>query len=564
MSDRADIGQAARIAVGVAAGLALADASIVTLGLPSILVELGTTVKGVALVLGVYTAVLALALPLAASVAARVGSARIAAGGIAVFALASLACGLMDSIGPILWLRGVQAVGGAGVLVGSFGLLDAGEPGPGRRVWFAASIFGAAIGPALGGALTEVFDWRAIFLAQVPLSVPALVVAWRSTVGESDADAPPEAEPAARLSPRPAIALALLSAALTAVIFLVVLLLVAGWSIEPLAAALAVSVLPVAALIASRIPGDSETRAVTGCLLVAGGIGCLALLPAASAWWTVVPQVLAGFGMGLALPALAGELLPELNRRDVARVLAIRHAGIALALAVLAPIVSSDLDSTVKQAREEGTAAMLDARLPPETKIKVAPELFADVNHEDPRGELQRSFKSAQDDVDESDRDEFDSLEGRLDDIVTGAVRSAFRIAFIVTAAFALAAALVLMWGALAPGAWLRRGAVLLGAIVALAGTAAYAVAYSQSERERVKIENPCTVDRDLPDTGGIGGLFQDLSLSALDRAACEFGSSREELLLALFDDDLREQFKEDHGEDPRSITDLGPAILGL
>ena len=51
-----------RIFIALAAGIALADASIVTLGLPSILVELNATVEGVALVLGVYTAVLALAL----------------------------------------------------------------------------------------------------------------------------------------------------------------------------------------------------------------------------------------------------------------------------------------------------------------------------------------------------------------------------------------------------------------------------------------------------------------------------------------------------------------------
>jgi hypothetical protein len=320
----------------------------------------------------------------------------------------------------------------------------------------------------------------------------------------------------------------------------------------------------VAALLGSRIPGDSETRAVTGCLLVAGGIGCLALLPAASAWWTVVPQVLAGVGMGLALPALAGELLPELSRRDVARVLAIRHAGIALALAVLAPIVSADLDDTVKQAREEGTAALLDAELPPSTKIEAAPQLFAGINTDDPRGQLERSFAEAEDSVDGEDLEELESLEGQLDDIVTGAVRSAFRIAFVVTAAFALGAAFILIWGALTPGAWVRRGAVMGSAIIALAGTAAYAVAYSQSERERVKIQDPCHADRDLPDTGGIGGFLQDRSLEALDRAACEFGSSREELLLALFDDDLRDEFEEDYGEDPRSLTELGPAILGL
>jgi hypothetical protein len=245
-------------------------------------------------------------------------------------------------------------------------------------------------------------------------------------------------------------------------------------------------------------------------------------------------------------------------------VLAIRHAGIALALAVLAPVVSANLDTTVKQAREEGTAVLLDAELPPETKIDVAPQLFADINTDDPRGQLERSFAAARDEVDGDEREELDSIEVQLDDIVTGAVRSAFRIAFIVTAAFALAAALVLIWGALRPGAWIRRGAVMGSAILALLASAGYAIAYSQSERERVKIEDPCSVDRDLPDTGGIGGFLQDRSLEALDRAACEFGSSREELLLALFDDELRDEFEEEHGEDPRSLTELGPAILGF
>ena len=133
--------------------------------------------------------------------------------------------------------------------------------------------------------------------------------------------------------------------------FLVVLLLVSGWSIEPLAAALAVSVLPTAAVVSSRLPGDPLTRAIAGCLLVAGGVGCLALLPSASAWWTVIPQVLAGAGMGMALPALSGELMPERTRHDVARLLSIRHAGIAIALAALAPLISSNLSSTIDSAR---------------------------------------------------------------------------------------------------------------------------------------------------------------------------------------------------------------------
>jgi MFS family permease len=554
-----------RIFIALAAGIALADASIVTLGLPSILVELNATVEGVALVLGVYTAVLALALLPAAWLCRRYGDAHVGAAGLALFFAASLGCGASDSLGLLLVLRGVQALGGAGGLVAAFELLDGGRPGPGRRMWVAASVFGIAVGPALGGALTQAFSWRAIFLAQAPIVLPGLLVAWQVARTESVAAIP--ARDAGRASSglplRPAIALALLSASLTAVIFLVVLLLVSGWSIEPLTAALAVSVLPIAAIASSRLPGNPETRAVAGCLLVAGGVGCLALLPAASAWWTVVPQVLAGAGMGMALPALSGELIPERTRTDTARLLSIRHAGIAVALAALAPLISSNLTSTIDTAREQGTAAVLDARLPPENKIEIAPDLFGGLNTDDPRGELQDSIAKARTGLDSGQATELDRLGNRLDDVVTGAVRSAFRPTFMVTAALALLAALILLAGALdAPGG-LIRPAVTAAAIAALAAAAGYGIAYAGSSRETVQIGDPCQ-DRQLPDTGGISGQLQDISLAALDRAACSFGSSREELLLALFDDRLQRKFEKEHGVNPRSVFSLGPALLGL
>ncbi|HZA58027.1 MAG TPA: MFS transporter [Solirubrobacterales bacterium] len=553
-----------RTAIAAAAALALADASIVTLGLPSILSELETTVEGVALVLGVYTAVMAIALPLAAALSRRIGGAAIAGGGIALFGAASLACGLADSMGSLLWLRGVQAVGGAATLIGSFSLLEGGVDGPGRRAWFAASIFGAAIGPALGGALTELFDWRAIFLAQVPLILPGAAVAATAALRERRRGRAGRPEGADRtgaspLRLRPALGLALLSAALTAVIFLVVLLLVAGWSVDPLAAALAVSVLPVAAIAAARIPGDPETRGVAGCLLVAGGVGCLALLPGDSAWFTVVPQLLAGAGMGMALPALAGELLPERTRREVARVLSIRHAGIAVALALIAPIVADSLDDTISEARLQGTAALLDASLDPQDKFDIAPSLFASLDTDDPRSELSDAFEKVRSDFEGEDRDELAQLEARLDDVVTGAVRSAFRFAFVATAAMALLASLLLLAGRAA-----RPRPVLACAVAAMIGLAGYGVAFADSERETIAIQDPCHAEREDPQSGGIGGFLQDRSLEALDRAACEFGSSREELLLALVDEDEREAYEQAYGEDPGSIEDLGPAIIGL
>jgi MFS family permease len=560
----------ARIALAVGAGLALADASIVTLGLPSILSELGTTVEGVALVLAVYTAALALALPIMVLAARRFGAARLGAAGLLLFGGASLACGLVDSLDPLLVLRGVQAVGGAAVLVAAFDLLDGGTPGSGRRIWVAASVFGTAVGPALGGALTEAFDWRAIFLAQVPLVLPGAVVcisAARGSGALAAADGGVEAGglTTERIQLGPGLALALLSAALTAVIFLVVLLLVAGWSIAPLAAALAVSVLPAAAFASSRIGGDPELRAAGGCLLVGAGIGCLALLPGASPLWTIAPQALAGTGMGLALPALTGELLPERTRADAARLLSIRHIGIAVALVVLAPIIASSLDRTIATAREEGTAALLDASIDPESKIELAPKLFAGFDTDDPRGKLERSAARARGELeDEEVREQLDALADQLDDVVTGAVRSSFRIAFIVTAALALAAGLILLEGRL-PRLRARAGlGAAAGAVAAVAVVAVYGLAFARSERERVRIQDPCNANREDPGSGGIGGFLQDRALEGLDRAACEFGSSREELLLALFDDELRDQFEREHGEDPRQATELGPAILGL
>ncbi len=555
-------GPVRRASIAIAAGIALADASIVTLGLPSILIELRATVEGVALVLGVYTAVLALALLPAAWLCRRYGDAHVGAAGLALFFAASLGCGASDSLPLLLVLRGVQALGAAGGLVAAFELLDAGKPGTGRRMWVAASVFGIAVGPALGGALTQAFSWRAIFLAQAPIVLPGLLVAIqaaRSERVEPDDGRDPD-RPTGRLPLRAAAALALLSASLTAVIFLVVLLLVSGWSIEPLAAALAVSVLPVSAIASSRLPGSPETRAIAGCLLVAGGVGCLALMPGASAWWTVIPQVLAGAGMGMALPALSGELMPERTRHDVARLLSIRNAGIAVALAVLAPLISSNLTTTIDSAREQGTAAVLDARLPPQDKIAIAPDLFGGLNTDDPRAQLQKSIDGAKSDHPD-EASQLTRLGNTLDDVVTTAVRRAFRPAFIVTAGLALLAALVLLFGAL--GGAIARPAVAAAAAAAIAAAAGYGIAFAATTQVVVPIRDPCH-DRQLPDTGGISGALQDISLSALDRAACSFHSSREELLLALFDDRLQHKFEEEHGVNPRSLLSLGGALLGF
>src|SRR3954468_16722952 len=155
-----------RALVAIAAGLALADASIVALALPPIPREMGTTISGAAAGIGVYAFVLAISIWPAS---------RLRAGpwGFALFTLASLGCAVAGSLGVLLAFRAVQAVGGAAALIAAFAVLDAGASRSGRRLWLGAALIGTAAGPAIGGALTEAFDWRAIFIIQAPLALAA-------------------------------------------------------------------------------------------------------------------------------------------------------------------------------------------------------------------------------------------------------------------------------------------------------------------------------------------------------------------------------------------------------
>jgi hypothetical protein len=541
------------ILVAVAAGLALADASIVALALPPILDELDTTVSGVAAVIGVYTLVLALGIWPAAWLARRVGPGHVGAAGLVLFAAASIGCAVSNDLTLLLVFRALQAIGGAGGLLAAFDLVQAGGPDGtlGRRLWVAAAVFGSAAGPALGGVMTDLLDWRAIFVAQAPIALAAAAACWSLRMPAA------EGAPSEPIRWRPAIALAAISAALTAVLFLLVLELVAGWSVDPLAAAAAVSVLPVAALAASRIPGDPAVRAACGCLLVAAGAAALGFLPDASIAWTIAPQVLAGLGMGLAFPALAGGMLPERTSGDAARLLVARHVGIVLALLLLAPVVSSKLNSITQTAKYQGVAVVLDAKLDPRKKIDLAPALLSGVSDQDPRGGLQRAVDSQRGDFSGDDLEVFDAMTGRIDDVVVAAVADAFRPAYLITAGLALLAGLVLVLGAAIRLRW-----VAVTAVVGVAAIAGAVVLHHDEEPAPVKIANPCE-DRDQPKSGGLFGFLQDSVLTLADRAACKYGSSREELVLALADGGERKRFEQKYGVDPRSAKDLLSGIFG-
>jgi Major Facilitator Superfamily len=547
-----------RTSIALASGLALADAAVVALALPPILLELDTSVEGVAAVIAVYTGVMAIALPLSAALH---GPTTGAAGAL-LFAAASLGCASADSLELLLVMRALQALGGAALLAAAFDALDGG--GAGRRLWVASAVAGTAAGPALGGALTEAFDWRAIFIVQAPIALaaaPALLASPIATVRES-LPRPPADRPAA-------LALALLSGALTAVLFFLVLLLVSGFSVAPLAAAAAVSVLPLAALAGSLMRGAPATRAVGGCLLVAGGIACLALLPEASALWTIVPQLLAGTGIGMAYPALAGELLPERSRGQAAALLSLRHAGITLALIALAPVVAAQLDGEVDLARERGTALVLDAPLPPTDKIEMAPRLFTDIDSEDPRDALAEAMDQERRELERGE--ELERLERELDDVLLAGADAAFSPAFALTGGLALLAALILLprvrrrQGTMVLSArrGLQVGALALAALIALAVPLGYALGENARKAEPVQIADPCQ-ERERRSVGGVVGTVEEVALAALDRVACKHGASREELVLALFDESSSRAYQREHGANPRSLEEIVTSAVGF
>jgi predicted MFS family arabinose efflux permease len=558
----------ALVAVGV--GLVLADGSIVSLALPRILVDLHTSVVGLAAILFVYMAVLAVAALVTAQIGGRRDPRHLASYGFALVAVAGVVCASAQSLDVMLVGRAIGAAGGGVCAVSSFALLEGG--GRGARIWLVASVLGLAAGPALGGVLTEVFEWRAIFILQVPLGIVAALMTytWPALL-------PPTPSPAQRRSVRStgrvsrlvaAIALACISGALSAVLFLLVLVLIAGWSVSPIRAAIAVSVLPVAAIAGAWITGPAWWRAVAGSLLVGAGILALAWIPQADLWWTVAPQLLAGVGAGLALRALSGELLPQTTMTQAGRLLSVRHAAVAVVLIALGPLISTQLNAGVRQAQLQGIALVLDAKLSPEQKIRLAPSLFGAVSAEQPLASLRTALAAHQSEFSGADLVVYKQFGSRSQTVLLNVVKRGFRWSFLITGMLAMLAAALLLTQAISSSRGSsssarrrsipRRGALalLIVVVVVPAGYAAFDRALSTTP---VQIANPCS-GGSLPIIGGITGLLQTGALEVLDQAACRLHTSREELVLALASPAEAKRFAASHdGINPHSI--ISPLI---
>lgn len=164
--------------MAVAVAVAFADSSIVVLALPELYVELETTIPEVAWVITAYNvAVVGVAALLPFAWRAR--PARTALVGLAIFLGASVACAAAPGLAALVAGRAAQGLGAALLLGSSLPLMVALSGVRERAValWVGAGTVGTAVGPALGGLLTEALGWRAIFAVQAPAAGVALVAA---------------------------------------------------------------------------------------------------------------------------------------------------------------------------------------------------------------------------------------------------------------------------------------------------------------------------------------------------------------------------------------------------
>jgi EmrB/QacA subfamily drug resistance transporter len=174
-----------------AAGLALAgpligifamaaDASAANVALAGIQADLGASTAGLQGVLGAYMVAVAATVIAVSRAGDILGRRRVFAYGLVAFGLGSLACGLAPDVPALVAGRIVQGVGGGAVYALSLALITGSRPkdelARGVAAWSVAAGLAMSVAPLLGGALITAFDWRAVFLVNVPVVAGALAL----------------------------------------------------------------------------------------------------------------------------------------------------------------------------------------------------------------------------------------------------------------------------------------------------------------------------------------------------------------------------------------------------
>lgn len=168
------------VATILASGMAFLDGTVVTVALPKLQIYFNTDLMGLQWIVDAYALTLAAFLLTAGSMGDIFGQRKIFAIGIVSFIVFSVACGFAQSAIQLIMWRALQGIGSALMIPGSLAIINAcfAEENRGRAIGLWAGFSGgiAAMGPFVGGWLTEVLGWRYIFYVNFPIGLIALYI----------------------------------------------------------------------------------------------------------------------------------------------------------------------------------------------------------------------------------------------------------------------------------------------------------------------------------------------------------------------------------------------------
>src|SRR3954447_25483800 len=168
------------LAVCVATFMLLLDITVVNVALPDIQQSIGASLSSLQWVVDAYSLTLAAFLLTAGSLADRIGRRRVFAVGFLIFTVSSFLCGISPNATLLNLARGLQGIGGAAMFATSLALIaqefQGKERGTAIGAWRATIGGAVAVGPLIGGALTEGLGWEWIFFVNVPIGAAAIVL----------------------------------------------------------------------------------------------------------------------------------------------------------------------------------------------------------------------------------------------------------------------------------------------------------------------------------------------------------------------------------------------------
>jgi len=160
--------------------MTLLDLTIVNIAIPNMITKLGASLDDILWVINAYALVLAVLVITAGRLGDLIGPRTLFVAGVALFTLASAACGLSPSAGWLIGFRAVQGLGAAMLMPQTLTIITNTFP-PERRgaafgIWGAVAGVATIAGPTLGGLLVTAFDWRYIFFVNLPIGAAVLVL----------------------------------------------------------------------------------------------------------------------------------------------------------------------------------------------------------------------------------------------------------------------------------------------------------------------------------------------------------------------------------------------------